>query len=566
MCNISGFWFRETIDISYLKTLLAFGRLRGTDGVGIAKVDLNELNCVQIRKNQDIEKTNEIIDELHNSSYITNKRNILYLSNHRAAPETEKEVDDEEKTLQPIYNKIKNQFGLLLVHNGSVSNFVVEEMKKDVNYKCVSNLDSEAIIWAYSRLNFNMKETMSFLSGGFSFILYDAFKKRIYVVCTHNPLFCGYVCGAGMFWSSSKEAIWSTISKIKGFQVHKNNIAVREDYYCREISSYTIEEIDVDSGCINEFKFEPRYIHPKWDPYVLINKNKTKKALVACSGGLDSTTTLSVLKASGFDCTAVHFKYGHRGEECELSAIKNITSHLDVPLLIFEIPIIKELDKGILTDEKASIETGTVKNTKTTYAWTTFRNHLFEAHLGCIAESLILEYNYERVYIAGGHLQLSESGSYPDNSERFAKACEDFFRFSITGTRINHLFTLCNLLKWEQFVLLDRLDLTYLMHFLISCDRPKLINGIPRNCQFFNQKTNQYEPACGSGRRSWYSLKIANITDLYRYYTIDDKSARKYVPYEMPRVNSKNYDLSKIVDKIMIPEENKRILIDKLEL
>lgn len=561
MCNVSGFWFREKLDIDYLKNLLSFGKLRGTDGVGIAKIDLDSHN-VQVIKDKDIKNVNRMIDLL-NSSDPTNKKNILYLSNHRSAPETELAVEDEEKTLQPIYNR---NIGILVVHNGSVSNFIVEEMKKDENYHCVSNLDSEAIIWAYWKKVFNMQEVMRYLSGGFSFILYDEFKNKIYVVCTHNPLFCGYVRGVGLFWSSNKEAIWSTISKIKGMPINKNNIVVWEDYYCREINSYTIEEIDMDSGCINEFKFEPRYIHPKWDPYIQVSKNKNKKVLVACSGGLDSTTTLATLLASGYDCTAVHFKYGHRGEQCECHAIKNITSHLNVPLLTFDIPIIKEIDQGILTDSTSDIQTGTEKNTKTTYAWTTFRNHLFETHLGCIAESEILKYNYENVYIAGGHLQLSESGSYPDNSERFAKAAENFFKYSITGTRIKHLYTLCNLLKWEQFVLLDRLDLTYLINFLVSCDRPKLINGIPRNCQFYNNKTNQYEPACGSGRRSWYSAKIANVPDLYRYYNISDEEANSYVPYEVKQITPKSYNLNQIIDKIMLTKEDKEILVQTLRI
>lgn len=567
MCTISGFWFREQLNIKYLSNLLSFGKLRGTDGIGISKIDLskekynkNEITTF-VYKNKDINKVDEIIEKLDHSSIIPNTNNILYLSNHRSAPETEVSVSDELRTLQPIYNK---DLGIILVHNGSVSNFIVNNMNTDPHYFRVSKIDSEGIIWAYKKSLCNIRKTMEFLSGGFSFIMYDETKKKIYVVCSHIPLYCGYVRGCGMFWSSDQNAIWSTISKIKGTPITRNNIVVWEDYYCREVSEYTIEEIDVDSGCINEFKFEPRYIHPKWDPYIQKDKNKTKKVLVACSGGLDSTTTLAILKEAEYDCTAIHFKYGHRGEECEEKAIQNITKTLDIPLLTFEIPIIKQLDSGILTNKDSDIQTGTHEKTKTTYAWTVFRNHLFETYMGAIAESEVIKNNYENVFLAGGFLQLSESGSFPDNSERFAKAAEKFFKFSITGTRIKHLFTLCNLLKWEQFVLLDKLGLINLSRFFISCDRPKMVNGVPSNCEFFNKKSDQYEPACGSGRRSWYSSKIAGVPNLYEYFTISEEESINYIPYELRQTKLNKYKIDEIIDKILIHDEAKEILRKKL--
>ena len=42
MCTISGFWFREQLNIEYLSNLLSFGKLSGTDGIGISKIDLSK--------------------------------------------------------------------------------------------------------------------------------------------------------------------------------------------------------------------------------------------------------------------------------------------------------------------------------------------------------------------------------------------------------------------------------------------------------------------------------------------------------------------------------------------
>ena len=60
--------------------------------------------------------------------------------------------------------------------------------------------------------------------------------------------------------------------------------------------------------------------------------------LVCCSGGFDSTMTLATLKLAGYDnIIACHFKYGHRGQDAEHSAIKSVCEELNIPLRLFDI-------------------------------------------------------------------------------------------------------------------------------------------------------------------------------------------------------------------------------------
>src|SRR5271154_3285927 len=54
-----------------------------------------------------------------------------------------------------------------------------------------------------------------------------------------------------------------------------------------------------------------------------------KKAVLLLSGGLDSTTTLAIAKAQGFDVYALSFAYGQRHFH-ELSAAQNIAAHYGV--------------------------------------------------------------------------------------------------------------------------------------------------------------------------------------------------------------------------------------------
>src|SRR5678816_2072382 len=58
-------------------------------------------------------------------------------------------------------------------------------------------------------------------------------------------------------------------------------------------------------------------------------KNAKPKAVLLLSGGLDSTTTLSIAQAEGFDVYAITFRYGQR-HEFEIQAAKRIAKSADV--------------------------------------------------------------------------------------------------------------------------------------------------------------------------------------------------------------------------------------------
>lgn len=554
MCGLSGYFARESVPgRKAIENLLKFGETRGTDGIGYCSIGkenniFNIMDIVRIAGATDAEKISKDI--------VTDMRvGDLFVCNHRAATETEPPVADPKLSLQPIIDE-KN--GLILVHNGSVSKFIYDELRK--YYQPNSKIDSEAIIWAYLKCGFNIKRTMEYLCGGFAFLLIDMNKEKLYAVATHNPLFCGYVKGHGLFFSSFMEAIYSTISILKGVKINRQNISIWEDYYAREIPSNTATEIDLDSGMINEFKFMPRYVHPNWDPISISQKtNKVTKVLVSCSGGLDSTTTLAVLKSSGYDVDAIHFKYGHRGQDAEQLAIEKITEILDVNLTTFDIQQnMSLLDKwSMLTDKKHPITTGTEEGLKTTSAWVCMRNSIFLTYIAALAEKLIIHNGYGRIFLTGGFLNLTESGVYPDNSERFVDAFSKFVEFgSIAGTRINILYACANLLKTDQYILLDKLGyLKKLGPWLISCDRPIVMNNKPYNC------SKNGKPACGSGLLSYWACKMAGVKDRRRYYKIDEE----YIAFEPDSdLSKKDIDLKDVLKKLRLHPINLRILHRKL--
>ena len=167
-------------------------------------------------------------------------------------------------------------------------------------------------------------------------------------------------------------------------------------------------------------------------------------------------------------------------------------------------------------------------------------------------------------------MNLSESGSYPDNSERFIDSAMKFFKFSVTGTRLRPLYGMCNILKTEQYVLLNSLGwLEKLSPWLISCDRPIVeservwdeIDGghveyHPKNC------SKDGKPACGSGLLSYWAAKMAGVPDLRRYYEVNDPEYKAFKPSSDLSVKDINVD--HIISRILIPEKYLEILRNKV--
>ena len=551
MCGISGYWCREEVpSANVIFNLLKYGELRGSDAFGYAVIG-EEDNYFDVIDSDKFVGTGDLTEISQSISKGLNIGDVM-IANHRAAPETECSSIDS-RSIQPIIDNTNN---ITLVHNGSVSKFVYDSLKERA--EPVSKIDSEAIIWSYLHHGRNMKRAMEYLSGGFAFIMIDGTKHKMYVVVTHNPMYAGYVRGHGMFFSSTQEAVFKTISNLKGSSIERNNVAVWEDYYCQEIPANTIVEIDMQSGMRNETSFIPRYIHPNWDP--ITHRSRRQRILVSASGGLDSSTTLVVLKEAGYDVNAVHFKYGHRGQDCEEYAITEICKTLSIPLTIFDIESnMKQLDSNsMLTNKNAKITTGTNDGLKATVAWTCFRNGLFVTYMGALAESLIINDGYGEILITGGFMNLSESGVYPDNSERFINAFIKFAKFaSLAGSFIKPMYGCANLLKAEQYILLDKLGyLEKLSPLLISCDRPKMIDGIPHNCSKNNNA------ACGSGLLSKWASKLAGVKDLRRYYEVDDPD---YIAYEPDsKFEVKQIEIEDILKKLQIHPINMRLLMRKL--
>jgi 7-cyano-7-deazaguanine synthase in queuosine biosynthesis len=546
MCGIAAFFCRESVpDTIIIHKMLQWCEKRGVDGVGISVVrrDCDKWVEISILRSTSSYSNlgDDVKDMILNYDYCVGDVILMIC---RAQPETESKTTLDN--MQPIVGG-----GCVLIHNGAVSQKQVKEAQFRSHYMMTTDIDSEVIISEYTRLGRNIKSTQESLSGGFAYIMVDLLKGQMYLVNDFKPLSIGYVKGTGFMVASDNNCLREVVEQITDCKRDGTNIW--EYYYAHPQRGNTIRGIDLDSGFEMVTSFNPRFITNTWDSSTPTNKEEL--CVVCCSGGLDSSLTLAVLKYAGYkNIIACHFKYGHRGQECEEYAIKNVCDKLDIPLKIFDIEnIMGSIDNfSMLTDANSKIITGTDEGLKTVSAWVCNRNGLFLSIMAATAEAETIKNNYEKVYILGGMLQLTESGHYPDNSEYFMSSFLEHVKYStLIGNRFKPLYCLSNIMKSEQWILIDHLKLHDMIKHTVSCDRPKMINGIPHNC------SKDGKPACGSGALSWWAASMVGSTDNRLFYEVDDDDYQLFEPSHMKNIIKKDTDILNIIDRILLPDDKK---------
>lgn len=501
MCGIFGYWnstveSKPIMDKELFKLMGKYAQLRGSDGYGYI---VNGIRYKKVTVNEPVEFT----------EYPENPMRLWSwgLLNCRAKPETE--APTTVRNVQPLMSRAKlcedTKLHAACVHNGALSNDFVRSIYEKYSYEPITDLDSEAFIpmllgmakaQEHSDEREILKEFCESANGGFAMLgtFQDQFGTRSFIAaCKYQPLYelSVYIPNfkrTYYYLHSVKEALDECEKYLSQTLLRDSEIVCHieevEPYTCRIYRDYGVEEIS----------FKPTYSYPgRVEP-----KDKVK-VLVATSSGIDSTCSLimahKLLERKGIDYSidAIHFKYGHRGQEAEEQAIKKIVEEANKKFNNkFNLKIVNlehiykdffNVKKSQLIDKDSNIETGTNDKLKTTVAWVPVRNMLFQTLMYGLAETYILEEGYRKVYIVAGWNQLSEEGFYPDNSTRFSNAMSLASKF---GTLVGHdivNWNICSrLLKSDEWALAKMLDFLDLYKYTISCDCPVEENGHMYNC------------------------------------------------------------------------------------
>jgi len=169
-----------------------------------------------------------------------------------------------------------------------------------------------------------------------------------------------------------------------------------------------------------------------------IPRIQPNKAIVSCSGGLDSVTVAYLLKSQGMDVTLAHFTYGCNAEQRELNGLAQVSEHGNFDIAVIPMP---EVMGGTIVNGKYHADG--VEGTEYAHDWVSARNLLMLAMLTAYAET-----NGYGYIAFGGNLE--ESGAYPDNEQEFGRMFNNLLPYSVqNGIKIELLQPLSTYMKHE---------------------------------------------------------------------------------------------------------------------
>ena len=416
--------------ISDMEFVASQSKERGNDGFGFY-LQSSHGNSVYQRETKPAQYEPEFRSSVGAMAREGSLGQLRMVGNCRAEPTTEWVKDKQEYDQQPYV--VGNW---VIAHNGTIANdadlrFVVDHHP--------SLIDSAAIAEVLNNLSHKtglpdeqvFEKCIAALKGSFAILAINLdCPDRIYFACNYRPLWFAYTDYRSQLWFASARDY------------------LPQDGHMIPPYSYGYFTADATAGEIT------RVIKP-------LRKIPNKKALVVCSGGLDSVVAATQMISSGYDVTLAHFKYGSRAEGPEDTAIKAVSEYLGVPLVIIPMNIYKPSDSPLLQadSEIAGGEAGA----EFAHEWVPARNLVMLS----LATAYCEAGGFHTLALGNN---LEEAGAYPDNEPEFIKKFNDLLPFAVgDGKRLEVVMPVGNMMKHEIVALGHKLGAP--MHLTWSCYR-----------------------------------------------------------------------------------------------
>jgi 7-cyano-7-deazaguanine synthase len=354
--------------------------------------------------------------QFYNEFFTRRRGNLSFIANLRAEPTTEYVKDKREQDQQP-YRLRPDGWGI--VHNGTIAND--KELR---THALDTNIDSAAILElleseslkavnfrAYNEVDFEkvFSTAVKLLKGSFAILaVHDSQPNKIYFACNYRPI-----------WYHQDNRMVVFASARHYIPVDNPQMITPYSY-----GSFTITE----DGEIHKRLRRLRRLAPA-------------KALVVCSGGLDSVVSAAAAKERFESIELIHFMYGSRAEDPEIKAVMDVGERMGVKVTLFPLPIYKKGDSPLLdSDSKVA---GGEAGAEFAYEWVPARNLLLLSVATAYAEA-----NGFGTIVLGNNLE--EAGAYPDNEPEFISRFNDMLPFAVAdGKSINVMMPVGNMMKHE---------------------------------------------------------------------------------------------------------------------
>jgi 7-cyano-7-deazaguanine synthase len=329
---------------------------------------------------------------------------VNMIANFRAEPTTEFVAEKDLSDQQP-YSLAKWS----IVHNGTIAND--KELRTEAY---PTSIDSAAIVEqllligdikdsTHAKIAF--REVISKIKGSYAILAtHDDYPDLMLAACNYRPIWFTSQ-ERGIFFASSRDYFPNDFIP-----------EMLSPYSCWAFGPDQIERLD-----------EPRhYGH---------------KALVVCSGGMDSVVAATIVKRQGYNVELIHFQYGSRAEGPEVKAIKNVATVLDLPLHFVPMRIYDPIDSPLLRTD--STIAGGEKGAEFAHEWVPARNLVMLSMATAFAEARKIG-----TIVLGNNLE--EAGAYPDNEPEFIDRFNDMLPFAVAdGKKVRVIMPVGNKMKHE---------------------------------------------------------------------------------------------------------------------
>lgn len=349
---------------------------------------------------------------------------INLIGNTRAEPTTEFVEHKQAFDQQPY---ALGQWAI--VHNGTIANDT--QLR---SYRHETKIDSAAIVEVLQEsfpTLLDFKTHVKKLKGSYAILAaHNANTSTMFVACNYRPIW---------YWDSAYGVFFASSRK----------------YFPEYASPQMIEPYTVAT-------FDKTNRHPVKIDKTSLHDDEPIRALVVCSGGLDSVVAATVFQSqTDIEPHILHFRYGSRAEGPEGIAISKIGEFLGIDVHYIDLPFYSKKDSPLFDPD--SPVAGGEEGAEFAHEWVPARNLVLLALATAYAEA-----NGYNTLVLGNNLE--EAGAYPDNEPEFIDRFNDLLPFAVgDGKKVRVVMPVGNLMKHEIVKLGN--DLQAPMHLTWSCYR-----------------------------------------------------------------------------------------------
>lgn len=315
--------------------------------------------------------------------------------------------------------------GWAVAHNGTIAND--RKLAGRHSMKLATRIDSAVLPLLFDRHGptwLDLARALDEVVGSYALVAaHQLYPERLVFACNYRPLYlCRHLPTGSVFVISDETFATGRAGRLTDWQVEP-------------VPPYSVGKVTVSPEGVADVVV------------MRLAPPSNCRALVICSGGLDSTVAAAMLADSGHQVALLHFDYGCRATKAEARAIEAISKTTGWPAVTIPLgPLFTHVIGGSpLTQAGAAInhENGGEAGAEFAHEWVPARNLVMLSIATAYAEA----HGFGTVALG---INIEEAGAYPDNENEFVRRFDKLLPFAVgPGKRVDVVAPLAGMTKHQ---------------------------------------------------------------------------------------------------------------------